>query len=492
MAGNISVTIRGSIAPFTGRETHHHTDLEPLLPSPGNGEIELRTTKLWSEYLDHSNESDQPEFSNQLLPKIDLCDFKAPNKLMSKYYPAIEKEIGMVYFIIRILVFDLPRNYISKFYFDLVESGEYLNYDWGNGYFRMLYKSNSHGLKTNPSSFTFGGFHLALQIWFYECCLNDKAVAIRSESVMSPPILNWRSSKDLIFNEYLKTTMFKRYSNEYQFKDIGFTDEEMVKYNLFAIHQDSFVHQEQDNFVHPYVDNEKNSSSNVKDEQIFDMKNELWVCAIEQQWLGAKKDIRYISPEHYVGQYIRGFKMLANVSWDIVDNIIIPVNVSESFHWIMILFRIRHRCLYVYDSFIGGALNTKNVHRHVQSLATIIPLFLFATDFYDKRADICWDREPAYIDKSMADPVKYVIVRNIPQQAPQSNHGLFDISINMFNSTNHRMRYSVLLWDYARKKQNDDAISESEVTDNVTSRLGGSKILRDVVSSVVTTKIRNR
>ncbi|KAM3281459.1 putative protein isoform X1 [Capsicum chacoense] len=176
--------------------------------------------------------------------------------------------------------------------------------------------------------------------------------------------------------------------------------------------------------------------------------------------------MRYISPEHHVGQYIRGFKMLANVSWDTVDNIIIPVNVSDSFHWIMILFRIRHRCLNVYDSFIGGAINTKNVHRHVQSLATIIPLFLFATNLYDKRAEICWDREPAYIDKSMTNPLKYVIVRDILQQAPQSNdcgmyvcafaefiiHGLFDISTNMFNVTNHRMTYGALLWNYARKK----------------------------------------
>ncbi|KAM3308741.1 hypothetical protein P3S67_010485 [Capsicum chacoense] len=135
--------------------------------------------------------------------------------LMSKYYPSIEK-VKRRDFIIRFLVPDLRRNYIPKFYFDLVESGEYLNYDWGNECFRMLYKSNSHGLKTNPSSFTFGRFHLALQIWFYECCLNmDKAVAIRSESVMSPRILNWSSSEDLIFNEYLKTTMFKSYSNEY-------------------------------------------------------------------------------------------------------------------------------------------------------------------------------------------------------------------------------------------------------------------------------------
>ncbi|PHU00619.1 hypothetical protein BC332_30406 [Capsicum chinense] len=186
--------------------------------------------------------------------------------------------------------------------------------------------------------------------------------------------------------------------------------------------------------------------------------------------------MRYISPEHYVGQYIEGFKMLANVSWDTVDNIIISINVSKSFHVIMILFCIRHGCLYMYDSFIGSAVNTKNVLVHVQSLATIIPLFLFATNFYGKQADICWDREPGYIDKSIIDPLKYVIVRDIPRQAPQSNdcgmyacafaefiiHGLFDISTNMFNATNHRMRYGVLLWDYARKKQNNDVVTESE------------------------------
>ncbi|KAF3614064.1 hypothetical protein FXO38_35883 [Capsicum annuum] len=150
----------------------------------------------------------------------------------------------------------------------------------------------------------------------------------------------------------------------------------------------------------------------------------------------------------------------------------------------------------MYDSFIGSAVNTKNVLLHVQSLATIIPLFLFATDFYGKQADICWDREPGYIDKSMIDPLKYVIVRDIPQQAPQSKyidcgmyvcafaefiiHGLFDISTNMFNATNHRMRYGVLLWDYARKKQNNDVVRESDVTSNVTSRLGGPKILKDI------------
>ncbi|PHT63069.1 hypothetical protein T459_33089 [Capsicum annuum] len=157
--------------------------------------------------------------------------------------------------------------------------------------------------------------------------------------------------------------------------------------------------------------------------------------------------MRYISSEHYVGQYIRGFKMLMNVSWDTVDNIIISVNVSESFYWIMILFRLRHKCLYVYDSFIEGALNTKNVHRHVQSLATIIPLFLFATDFYDKRADICWDREPEYIDKSMTDSLKYVIVRNIPQQDPHSKYVyLYYLNCNFIIVYSNVLNYFLLLF----------------------------------------------
>ncbi|KAF3667744.1 hypothetical protein FXO38_08440 [Capsicum annuum] len=178
---------------------------------------------------------------------------------------------------------------------------------------------------------------------------------------------------------------------KYQFKGIVFTNEKIVKDNLLAIHQDSFVQQDQDKFVHPDVDGGKHSSSNVRDEQIFDIKNELtnvdkqfkevkqyvaesvktvlnelmsagiksdefsedqWICAIEQQWLGGNKDMRYISPEHYVGLYIIDFKMLANVSGIL---------------WTTLLFHLI---------------------------------------------------EPAYIDKVMIDPLEYVIVRDVSQQAP--------------------------------------------------------------------------
>ncbi|PHT45076.1 hypothetical protein CQW23_14234 [Capsicum baccatum] len=89
--------------------------------------------------------------------------------------------------------------------------------------------------------------------------------------------------------------------------------------------------------------------------------------------------------------------------------------------------------------------------------------------------------------KKENEPLEYVIVKDAPQQGPQSNDcgmfvcafaeyvspGIFDISSSLFVASNHQLSYGALLWDYARRKQNDGATSESEATGNVTSKHGG-------------------
>ncbi|KAM3221473.1 hypothetical protein P3L10_020743 [Capsicum annuum] len=81
-----------------------------------------------------------------------FSDVEVPNKLTFYYFPSQTKvkrsefyrkfddkdifmdedlyNLGMIYFINRFLVPNLPRNFILKNYFDLVERGEYLNYPW--------------------------------------------------------------------------------------------------------------------------------------------------------------------------------------------------------------------------------------------------------------------------------------------------------------------------------------------------------------------------
>ena len=63
------------------------------------------------------------------------------------------------------------------------------------------------------------------------------------------------------------------------------------------------------------------------------------------------------------------------------------------------------------------------------------------------------------------------------------NHGMFDISSRLFGAVNHRLRYGALLWNYARRKHNDGASSESEATKNVTSKHGGFKRSREQFES---------
>ncbi|WMV14662.1 hypothetical protein MTR67_008047, partial [Solanum verrucosum] len=178
-------------------------------------------------------------------------DPDSPNRLLAQYFPGIKQvrksefinafnakdfiepgdvfKMALVYFIETFLLSVEPNNnFVSKLHFDLVETGEYKDYPWGNLCFRTLLKNCSHKLGKNPSSFKFGGFHLALQIWFYECCSKvDRSVATRI-CTTTPRILNWRTSDSLIYFEFLKNTMFRKYGNQIKFSNIVLTDVELA------------------------------------------------------------------------------------------------------------------------------------------------------------------------------------------------------------------------------------------------------------------------
>ncbi|KAF3677457.1 hypothetical protein FXO38_03783 [Capsicum annuum] len=242
-------------------------------------------------------------------------------------------EIGLVYFISRFLQSELPRTFIKKADFALVESGHYLKYDWG---------------------------------------------------------------------EYdVQADMFR---------DVVFTNEEEVEFNLGAIHQDILGHEHH----------------NDSDHSVF------------------KEMIEY---KKKVDSEFNGMREF----------------VQES---------------------VKSAANTALQNK-------IIPEFIL-TDI--KIEDKDWFRTLIHTGRPWND-------EDTPQKEPQSNdcgmfvyafdeyvsHDIFDISSKLFDVVNHRIRYGALLWDYARQKQSDGAISESEATGNVTSKHGGFKRSREQFGS---TRIR--
>ncbi|KAG5611862.1 hypothetical protein H5410_023143 [Solanum commersonii] len=165
---------------------------------------------------------------------------------------------------------------------------------------------------------------------------------------------------------------------------------------------------------------------------------------------------------------IRGFKLLANISWDRVNDVIILVNLG---------------CLHVYDSMMGGALHDKNVNIAIGKLATMIPLFLTSTGFYGKRLDLYANNLPNYVDKSQSDPLEVEHMKCVPQQEESFNdcglytcpfveyisNGVFDMRYVDINAKYHRQR----------TKNDDGAISEIEVTGTVASKFGGPRIAKE-------------
>ncbi|KAH0743170.1 hypothetical protein KY290_031163 [Solanum tuberosum] len=83
-------------------------------------------------------------------------------------------------------------------------------------------------MATNPDYVKFEGFSLALKIWFYECCNKvDVSIAIRTSN-RTPRIFNWNISKNKIYFHHLKKGMFRKYGNQFIFKDLVFMDDELA------------------------------------------------------------------------------------------------------------------------------------------------------------------------------------------------------------------------------------------------------------------------
>ena len=65
--------------------------------------------------------------------------------------------------------------------------------------------------------------------------------------------------------------------------------------------------------------------------------------------------------------------------------------------------------------------------------------------------------------------------------AEYMSNGVFDMSHIDIDSTYHRQRYATLLWNYGKSKNDEGAISESEVTGTVASKKGGPQTHKEQV-----------
>ncbi|XP_019259766.1 PREDICTED: uncharacterized protein LOC109237830 [Nicotiana attenuata] len=161
--------------------------------------------------------------------------FSGPNRLVDTYFSGFEvvsKKSLIDYLEKKKWQSDedaAQKTFISKRDIHLVESGEYVSFPWGKIAFRALMKSMRDRLRGKSEFYRIGGFPLALQVWFYECCtVVDQKFVVRVGN-HTPRILNWEMT-DRPTHEDFSIGFFKSTGNK--FKNISPIIEELRRFTL--------------------------------------------------------------------------------------------------------------------------------------------------------------------------------------------------------------------------------------------------------------------
>ncbi|XP_075076504.1 uncharacterized protein LOC142163148 [Nicotiana tabacum] len=147
----------------------------------------------------------------------------------------------------------------------------------------------------------------------------------------------------------------------------------------------------------------------------------------------------------------------------VLDNVLIPVNLKEKLHWVLVVVTFKDRCIKVYDSYTSSGHDAYVVSEIVK-LAKLLPLYLSISGFYRDSQGIDWD-----CGVHVAAFAEFLsTIGEITQKTP-------------FDATLLRQRYGALLWDYVMRKIDADAISESEAPSKIERQISESEAKMQIV-----------
>ncbi|PHT28589.1 hypothetical protein CQW23_31803 [Capsicum baccatum] len=108
----------------------------------------------------------------------------------------------------------------------------------------------------------------------------------------------------------------------------------------------------------------------------------------------------------------RNFPKTRN-AWHLVDEVYIPINCGDEFHWVLAIVVLKERRIRVYDSM--SRMRCSGLSSEIQKLAKILPTYLDMSGFLDQKVRTDWSTIEAYWDK-MANPFDVQYVDRITKQ----------------------------------------------------------------------------
>ncbi|PHT51359.1 hypothetical protein CQW23_11106 [Capsicum baccatum] len=85
---------------------------------------------------------------------------------------------------------------------------------------------------------------------------------------------------------------------------------------------------------------------------------------------------------------IKGFSIPAGLPWHLVDEVYIPINCGDEFHWVLAIIILKERRIRVYESISRKRRFERSYE--IQKLTKILPTYLNMSGFLDQKVRTDW------------------------------------------------------------------------------------------------------
>ncbi|KAM3326091.1 hypothetical protein P3S67_001217 [Capsicum chacoense] len=101
--------------------------------------------------------------------------------------------------------------------------------------------------------------------------------------------------------------------------------------------------------------------------------------------------------EDAITNIIKGYCIPFDLSWHQVDEVYIPINCNEKFHWVLAVIALKDKCIRVYDS-LSSLRNMESINE-INKLTVMLSTYLSDNRFFEETSRTDWANLEAYKNK---------------------------------------------------------------------------------------------
>ncbi|KAF3678561.1 hypothetical protein FXO38_03191 [Capsicum annuum] len=177
------------------------------------------------------------------------------------------------------------------------------------------------------------------------------------------------------------------------------------------------------------------------------------------------QSVDVILNEDAITNVIKGYCMPSGLPWHQVDEVYVPINCNDKFHWELAVIFLKDRRIRVYDS-LSSLRNMESINE-INKLVAMLPTYLSDNRIFEEASRTDWTNLEVYRNK-ITQRTQFLNEHSfencgafVAGYAEYLSEGM-NVSSDDFEAEYHQMRYATLLQKYGIQKAQKDYVSKND------------------------------